>query len=124
MPSYKLHFISLGCAKNVVNCEQMMSLCQEAGHTLLDAPEGADAVVVNTCGFITSASEEAIEIILQMGQLKKEGKLKRRLKIDPALRRGRSRRAARGGRHPGNRQLQGHRLRGGGCDGREPPQAL
>ena len=77
MPSYKLHFISLGCAKNVVNCEQMMSLCQEAGHTLLDAPEGADAVVVNTCGFITSASEEAIEIILQMGQLKKEGKLKR-----------------------------------------------
>ena len=71
MPSYKLHFISLGCAKNVVNCEQMMSLCQEAGHTLLDAPEGADAVVVNTCGFITSASEEAIEIILQMGQLKK-----------------------------------------------------
>ncbi len=77
MPSYKLHFISLGCAKNVVNCEQMMSLCQEAGHTLLDAPEGADVVVVNTCGFITSASEEAIEIILQMGQLKKEGKLKR-----------------------------------------------
>ena len=43
---YKLHFISLGCAKNVVNCEQMMALCREAGHTLTDAPEGADVAQV------------------------------------------------------------------------------
>ena len=75
--SYKLYFISLGCAKNVVNCEQMMSLCQEAGHTLQSAPEGADVAVINTCGFLTTANEEAIQNILQMGQLKDAGKLKK-----------------------------------------------
>ena len=75
--SYKLHFISLGCAKNVVNCEQMMALCREAGHVLLDAPEGADVVVVNTCGFLAAANEEAIDHILQMGQLKAQGKIRK-----------------------------------------------
>ena len=75
--SYKLHFISLGCAKNVVNCEQMMSLCREAGHTLLDAPEGADVAVVNTCGFLAAASEEAIGHILELGQLKAQGKIRK-----------------------------------------------
>ena len=74
---YKLYFISLGCAKNVVNCEQMMSLCQEAGHTLCPAPEGADVVIINTCGFLASASEEAIQNILQMAQLKAERKIKK-----------------------------------------------
>ena len=74
---YKLHFISLGCAKNVVNCEQMMALCREAGHTLTDAPEGADVAIVNTCGFLASASEEAIEHILRMGELKAAGGLKK-----------------------------------------------
>lgn len=74
---YKLHFISLGCAKNTVNCEQMMSLCQEAGHTLCPTPEGADAAIINTCGFLSSASEEAIEHILRMGELKAAGKLKK-----------------------------------------------
>ena len=49
---YKIHFVSLGCAKNVVNCEQMMARCQAAGHILQDAPEGADVAVVNTCGFL------------------------------------------------------------------------
>ena len=74
---YKLHFISLGCAKNVVNCEQMMDLCRQAGHTLCPAPEGADVVVINTCGFLASANEEAIGNILQMGQLKAQGKIKK-----------------------------------------------
>lgn len=74
---YKLHFISLGCAKNVVNCEQMMDLCRQAGHTLCPAPEGADVVIINTCGFLTSANEEAIGNILQMGQLKAQGKIKK-----------------------------------------------
>ena len=77
MPNYKLHFIPLGCAKNVVNCEQMMSLCRAAGHTLLPSPEGADVAIVNTCGFIASASEEAIENILELAELKKAGKLKK-----------------------------------------------
>ena len=74
---YKVHFISLGCAKNVVNCEQMMALCREAGHTLTDAPEGADVAIVNTCGFLSSANEEAIGHILQMGRLKARGQIGR-----------------------------------------------
>ena len=72
---YQVHFISLGCAKNVVNCEQMMALCREAGHTLQPEPEGSDVVVVNTCGFLSSANEEAIGHILQMGQLKAQGQI-------------------------------------------------
>ncbi|MCI2057328.1 MAG: 30S ribosomal protein S12 methylthiotransferase RimO [Oscillibacter sp.] len=75
--NYKVAFISLGCAKNQVNCEQMMARVQDAGATLLTMPEGADAVVVNTCGFIDSAKEEAIDNILAMGKLKAEGKIKK-----------------------------------------------
>lgn len=74
---YRVAFISLGCAKNQVNCEQMMSAVQAAGHTLQLAPEGADVVVVNTCGFLASACEEAIETILEMAELKKAGQVKK-----------------------------------------------
>ena len=74
---YKIHFISLGCAKNVVNCEQMMALCRDAGYTLAETPQGADVAVVNTCGFLSSANEEAIENILRMGVLKKDGQLRK-----------------------------------------------
>lgn len=68
-------FISLGCAKNLVNAEQMMALCQQAGHTLLPSPQGADVAVVNTCGFIDSAKEEAIAAILDMAALKEKGQV-------------------------------------------------
>ena len=71
----KVAFISLGCAKNLVNTEQMMALCRDAGHTLLKAPAGADAVVINTCGFIDSAKEEAIDTILSVAALKAEGQV-------------------------------------------------
>ena len=74
---YQIYFISLGCAKNVVNCEQMMALCRDAGHILAEDPVGADVAVINTCGFLSSANEEAIENILRMAQLKAEGKLKK-----------------------------------------------
>ncbi len=73
----KVAFISLGCAKNLVNTEQMMALCRDAGHTLLSEPTGADVVVVNTCGFIDSAKEEAIDNILAVGELKKQGQVKK-----------------------------------------------
>ena len=73
----KVAFLSLGCAKNLVNTEQMMALCRDAGLTLADAPEGADVAVINTCGFIDSAKEEAIDNILAMGELKKRGRLKK-----------------------------------------------
>ena len=62
-------FISLGCAKNQVDCERMMYRVQEAGHTVQADTVGADVVVINTCGFIDSAKSEAIDHILQMGQL-------------------------------------------------------
>ena len=75
--SYNVSFISLGCAKNQVNCEQMMATAQAAGHTVVAAPEGADVVVVNTCGFLASACEEAIDNILEMAELKKAGKVKK-----------------------------------------------
>ena len=75
--SYNVAFISLGCAKNQVNCEQMMATCQKAGYTIQAAPEGADVVVVNTCGFLSSACEEAIDNILEMAELKKAGQLKK-----------------------------------------------
>ena len=74
---YNVSFISLGCAKNQVNCEQMMATVQHAGHNIVLSPEGADVAVVNTCGFLASACEEAIDNILEMAELKKEGKLKK-----------------------------------------------
>ena len=74
---YQVSFISLGCAKNQVNCEQMMATVQHAGYEIAPSPEGADVAVVNTCGFLASACEEAIDNILEMAELKKEGKLKK-----------------------------------------------
>ena len=66
-------FISLGCAKNQVDCERMMYRVQEAGHTVKGDIVGSDVVVINTCGFIDSAKSEAIEHILQTAALKAEG---------------------------------------------------
>ena len=66
-------FISLGCAKNQVDCERMMYRVQEAGHTVLSDIAGSDVVVINTCGFIDSAKTEAIDHILQAAALKDQG---------------------------------------------------
>ena len=66
-------FISLGCAKNQVDCERMMYRVQEAGHTVKGDIIGSDVVVINTCGFIDSAKSEAIDYILQTAALKDEG---------------------------------------------------
>ena len=66
-------FISLGCAKNQVDCERMMYRVQEAGYDVQPDVVGCDVVVINTCGFIDSAKSEAIDFILQMGQLKADG---------------------------------------------------
>ena len=77
--SYKVAFVSLGCDKNRVNTEQMMALCRKAGHIVTGDPEGADVAVLNTCGFIESAKSEAIDNILELAQLKDQGKLKKLL---------------------------------------------
>ena len=66
-------FISLGCAKNQVDCERMMYRVQEAGYQVQPDVVGCDVVVINTCGFIDSAKTEAIDHILQMAQLKAQG---------------------------------------------------
>ena len=79
MSPYKIAFVSLGCAKNLVNTEQMMALCRRAGHTVTGDPDGADVAVLNTCGFIESAKSEAIENILELAELKKAGRLKKLL---------------------------------------------
>ena len=76
---YQVAFVSLGCAKNLVNTEQMMALCRKAGHMVTGDPDGADVAVLNTCGFIESAKSEAIDNILGLGELKKAGRLKKLL---------------------------------------------
>ena len=66
-------FISLGCAKNQVDCERMMYRVQEAGHTVQAEVAGCDVVVINTCGFIDSAKSEAIDYILKAAAMKEAG---------------------------------------------------
>ena len=79
MNTYRVAFISLGCAKNLVNTEQMMALVQEAGYEIVEDPAQADVAVLNTCGFIDSAKSEAIENILQLNELKTTGNLQKLL---------------------------------------------
>ena len=69
----KIGFISLGCAKNQVDCERMMYRVQEAGHSVEAELVNTDVVVINTCGFIDSAASEAIDNILQTARLKEAG---------------------------------------------------
>ena len=69
--------VSLGCAKNLVNSEQMHHLMREAGFVPVATADGADLVIINTCGFIDAAKSEAIDCILEHAQLKAEGKLGR-----------------------------------------------
>ena len=68
----KVGFISLGCSKNLVDSEKMMGMLTANGHTLVSHPSQADAIVINTCGFITSAKEEAISTIFEMAEYKKQ----------------------------------------------------
>ncbi len=66
------HLVSLGCAKNLVDSEVMLGLLQENGWELCDDPAAAEVLIVNTCGFIQPAVEEAIEVILEMGAYKQD----------------------------------------------------
>lgn len=68
--------ISLGCAKNLVDTEVMLGLLSAAGYKITNSVEEADAMIVNTCGFITSAKEEAINTILETARHKADGRLK------------------------------------------------
>lgn len=68
-------FVSLGCAKNRVDCEMMMSKVREAGFKLIEDAAMADVAVINTCGFIESSKQESINEILELAKLKEEGKI-------------------------------------------------
>lgn len=74
---YRICLISLGCAKNQVNSEQMLYLLNQAGHEVVGEVDGCDVAIVNTCGFIDSAKSEAIDQILQLAEVKKAGGLKK-----------------------------------------------
>lgn len=71
--NYKVGMISLGCPKNQVDAEHMLAMMDAEGWEIVDYVDGCDVVIVNTCGFIDDAKKEAIENILDMVELKKEG---------------------------------------------------
>ncbi len=73
----KIGMVSLGCNKNQVDAERMLYKIREAGYQLVADAALSDIVIVNTCGFIESAKQEAIETILEFGKLKEEGRIKK-----------------------------------------------
>lgn len=72
----KVSVVTLGCEKNLVDSEIMSGLIHQRGYTLVDKPEDATVVVVNTCGFIDAAKEESINTILSLAELKDTARLK------------------------------------------------
>jgi ribosomal protein S12 methylthiotransferase len=73
----KISVITLGCSKNTVDSERLMSQLKLNKFDLADNPEEADSVIINTCGFIDAAKEESVNTILSAVELKKQGKLKK-----------------------------------------------
>ncbi len=73
----KLHLVSLGCARNLVDSEIMLGRLKQAGVVLTDDPGQAETIIVNTCSFIESAVNESIDTILEVAAFKKTGKCRR-----------------------------------------------
>lgn len=74
--NYKVGIVSLGCAKNQVDAEMLLFTLKNRRFKIVNDPAEADAVIVNTCGFIESAKQESIEEIIELGKLKSEGTIK------------------------------------------------
>lgn len=72
----KVGFISLGCSKNLVDTEMFIGLFKKNGHEIVNTTKEAEIIVINTCGFITSAKEEAINTIIEMSDYKENGNCK------------------------------------------------
>lgn len=70
----KIHFVSLGCARNLVDSEVMLGLTTGAGYQVTADPADAEVIVVNTCGFVDSAKAESIDTILEMADYKERGR--------------------------------------------------
>ncbi|MCR5746633.1 MAG: 30S ribosomal protein S12 methylthiotransferase RimO [Lachnospiraceae bacterium] len=73
---FRVFFISLGCDKNLVDSEQMIALLLERGYVMTFDEDEADLIVINSCCFIGDAKEESINTIIEMGEKKKDGRLK------------------------------------------------
>jgi ribosomal protein S12 methylthiotransferase len=73
----KVGFVSLGCPKNLLDSEVMLGHLTRSGYELTQAPEEAEVLVVNTCGFIDAAKQESIDTILEMARYKKDGNCRR-----------------------------------------------
>src|SRR5215813_11886266 len=74
-PKGTFAFVSLGCPKNLVDSERMLGKLAQDGYVLTTEAEGADVVVVNTCGFIEPARQESLAVIREMLELKQQGKV-------------------------------------------------
>ena len=72
----KVGFVSLGCSKNLVDTEMLIGLFKENNYEIVNKVEEAEVIVVNTCGFIKSAKQEAINTIIEMGEYKTKGNCK------------------------------------------------
>src|SRR6516164_10733665 len=68
-------FVSLGCPKNLVDSERMLGKLTQEGYALVPHADGADVVVINTCGFIEPARQESLGVIREMLELKKQGRV-------------------------------------------------
>ena len=68
----KVGFVSLGCSKNLVDTEMAIGIFKRENFEIVNDPKKADMVIINTCGFITQAKEEAINTILEMAEYKKK----------------------------------------------------
>ncbi|HHB75632.1 MAG TPA: 30S ribosomal protein S12 methylthiotransferase RimO [Desulfobulbus sp.] len=69
-----MHLVSLGCAKNLVDSEVMLAVLEEAGYAVVEDPEQAELLLVNTCGFIQPAVEEAVDHILRLAEYKQHNR--------------------------------------------------
>ena len=74
----KVSVITLGCSKNTVDSERLMNQIKLNNRKLVDDPDEAGTVIINTCGFIEAAKQESIDTILNAVSLKKQGKIKSR----------------------------------------------
>lgn len=75
----KVYLISLGCPRNLVDSEVLLGLLEQKGFIITESAEDADVAVVNTCGFIQDAKQESIDVILQLAELKRSGKINKLL---------------------------------------------
>ena len=73
----KVHFISLGCPKNLVDSEIMAGTLMKDGYSVVGEADDADTVIINTCGFVDDSKRESVQKILEMAELKEQGKVQR-----------------------------------------------